>query len=54
VPNAKTRYQEVDLRGNPFGHPAGMSIYLTNDYSQTGYLETDKKGKTVLVMPYDG
>ncbi|WP_181802681.1 serine/threonine-protein kinase [Streptomyces shenzhenensis] len=54
VPDADTRYLVVDLPGNAFGDPAGMSVYLSNKYSQSGYLQTDKAGKVVRVMPYDG
>ncbi|MEV7976910.1 serine/threonine-protein kinase [Streptomyces sp. NPDC086519] len=54
VPDPNTRYLVVDLPGNAFGDPAGMSVYLSNKYSQTGYLQTDKAGKVVKVMPYDG
>lgn len=54
VPDPDTRYLVLILPGNAFGDPAGMSVYLSNDHSQTGYLQTDKKGKTVKVMPYDG
>ncbi|WP_234534556.1 serine/threonine-protein kinase [Streptomyces shenzhenensis] len=54
VPDADTRYLVVDLPGNAFGDPAGMSVYLGNKYSQSGYLQTDRTGKVVKVMPYDG
>ncbi|WP_217555849.1 serine/threonine-protein kinase [Streptomyces sp. GbtcB6] len=54
VPHPTSRYLLVDLPGNAFGDPAGMSVYLSNEYSQGGYLQTDTKGKVVRVMPYDG
>ncbi|MFF7981100.1 serine/threonine-protein kinase [Streptomyces sp. NPDC007901] len=50
VPNVNTRYLLVDLPGNAFGDPAGMSVYLSNEYSQNGYLQTDAKGKLVRVV----
>ncbi|GGM96079.1 serine/threonine-protein kinase [Streptomyces fuscichromogenes] len=54
VPDPDSRYLVVDLPGNAFGDPAGMSVYLSNKYSQSGYLQTDAKGKVVRVVPYDG
>ena len=54
VPDPDTRYLVVVLPGNAFGDPAGMSVYLSNKYSQTGYFQTDSQGKVVKVMPYDG
>ncbi|MER6085907.1 serine/threonine-protein kinase [Streptomyces sp. NPDC001833] len=54
VPDPTTRYLVVVLPGNAFGDPAGMSVYLSNKYSQTGYFQTDSQGKVVKVMPYDG
>ncbi|MFJ3776887.1 protein kinase [Streptomyces sp. NPDC090075] len=50
VPNVNTRYLLVDLPGNAFGDPAGMSVYLSNEYDQSGYLQTDAKGKLVRVV----
>ncbi|MER5796527.1 serine/threonine-protein kinase [Streptomyces sp. NPDC001980] len=54
VPDPTSRYLLVVLPGNAFGDPAGMSVYLSNKYSQGGYLQTDAQGKVVKVMPYDG
>ncbi|MFD8820652.1 serine/threonine protein kinase, partial [Streptomyces sp. NPDC059627] len=54
VPHPTSRYLLVDLPGNAFGDPAGMSVYLGNEHGQSGYLQTDAKGKVVRVMPYDG
>ncbi|MFF4113456.1 serine/threonine-protein kinase [Streptomyces sp. NPDC001714] len=54
VPHPTSRYLLVVLPGNAFGDPAGMSVYLSNKYGQTGYFQTDSKGKVVKVMPYDG
>lgn len=28
-----------------------MAVYLSNEYSQTGYLEANTKGKVTRVMP---
>ncbi|MGW7547613.1 serine/threonine-protein kinase [Streptomyces sp. NPDC054770] len=54
VPHPTSRYLLVDLPGNALGDPAGMSVYLSNEHTQGGYLQTDAKGKVVRVMPYDG
>ncbi|MGY5011441.1 serine/threonine-protein kinase [Streptomyces sp. 900105755] len=54
VPDPTSRYLVLVLPGNAFGDPAGMSVYLSNNHSQTGYFQTDSRGKVVKVMPYDG
>ncbi|MFJ9870026.1 protein kinase [Streptomyces sp. NPDC101165] len=54
VDHVTTRYLTVILPGNPFGDPAGMSVYLTNAYGQTGYLQANTQGKVTKVMPNDG
>ncbi|MFJ9561427.1 serine/threonine-protein kinase [Streptomyces fuscichromogenes] len=54
VSDPDSRYLVVDLPGDAFGDPTGMSVYLSNKYSQGGYLQTDTKGKIVRVVPYDG
>ncbi|OXY91299.1 serine/threonine-protein kinase [Streptomyces diastatochromogenes] len=51
VDDVQTRYLSVTLPGNVFGDPPGMSVYLTNAYGQTGYLQADKQGKVFNVMP---
>ncbi|MEU2335428.1 serine/threonine-protein kinase [Streptomyces sp. NPDC013172] len=49
-----SRYLVVDLPGDAFGDPAGMSVYLSDKYSRSGYLQTDRKGKVVRVVPAEG
>ncbi|MFF4575949.1 protein kinase [Streptomyces sp. NPDC001410] len=51
VDHVTTRYLTVILPGNAFGDPAGMSVYLTNAYGQTGYLQANTQGKVTSVMP---
>ena len=53
VDHVTTRYLTVNLPDNVFGDPAGMSVYLTNAYSQTGYLQANPQGKVTRVMPND-
>ncbi|MFG2123722.1 protein kinase [Streptomyces sp. NPDC048710] len=54
VDHVTTRYLTVILPGNAFGDPAGMSVYLTNAYGQTGYLQANTQGKVTKMMPNDG
>ncbi|MCS0605515.1 serine/threonine protein kinase [Streptomyces sp. LP11] len=54
VDDADTRYLALDAPSTAFGTPAGMSVYLSNAYHQSGYLQADPKGKVLKVMPYDG
>ncbi|MFF4054936.1 serine/threonine-protein kinase [Streptomyces sp. NPDC001668] len=48
-PNA--RYVLVEQPNDVFDTPLGMAVYLSNEYSQTGYLEATPKGKVTRVMP---
>ncbi|MGW1982508.1 protein kinase domain-containing protein [Streptomyces collinus] len=54
VDHVNTRYLVVNLPDDTFGDPAGMSVYLSNAYSQSGYIAATPKGKVLRVMPYDG
>ncbi|MER6473806.1 serine/threonine-protein kinase [Streptomyces collinus] len=54
VDHANTRYLVVNLPDDTFGDPAGMSVYLSNAYSQNGYIAATPKGRILRVMPYDG
>ncbi|WP_333773756.1 serine/threonine-protein kinase [Streptomyces sp. IBSBF 3136] len=54
VDHVNTRYLVVNLPDDTFGDPAGMSVYLSNAYSQSGYIAATPKGKILRVMPYDG
>lgn len=34
-----------------FGTPAGIAVYLSDEYNRSGYLEADTDGKVTRVMP---
>lgn len=51
VDEPNTRYIMVRQPNDTFDTPLGMAVYLSNEYSQTGYLEADTKGKVTRVMP---
>ncbi|WP_435897285.1 serine/threonine-protein kinase [Streptomyces tsukubensis] len=51
VKNPTTRYLIVRPPNTTFDTPAGLSVYLTNEYSETGYLFADAKGKVVSKHP---
>ncbi|MFI6035096.1 protein kinase [Streptomyces sp. NPDC051315] len=54
VDDADTRYLLVRQPSTVFDSPAGMAVYLSNDYNESGYLEADTKGRVTRVMPVDG
>ncbi|MGW7049723.1 protein kinase domain-containing protein [Streptomyces avermitilis] len=54
VEKPTARYLLVRQPNNVFGTPAGMAVYLSNDYQEGGYLEADTQGKVTKVMPNDG
>ncbi|MFI8194252.1 protein kinase [Streptomyces sp. NPDC085946] len=51
VKDATSRYLVVRGADPTFGTPKGMSAYLSDKYSQTGYLTADHTGKVTKVMP---
>ncbi|MGW1275406.1 serine/threonine-protein kinase [Streptomyces tsukubensis] len=51
VKNPTTRYLIVRPPNTTFDTPAGLSVYLTNEYSETGYLFADAAGKVVSKHP---
>ena len=51
VDDANTRYLLVRPPNDVFDTPLGMAVYLTNEYSQAGYLEADPNGKVTRVSP---
>ncbi|MFD8723037.1 serine/threonine-protein kinase [Streptomyces sp. NPDC059629] len=53
VPHPNARYLVVDVPDSVFHDPAGMSVYLSNDYNQSGYVQADTKGKVTRVVPAD-
>ncbi|MEU6540928.1 serine/threonine-protein kinase [Streptomyces sp. NPDC047000] len=54
VPKPSVTYLMIRVPDSRFGQQAGMAVYLTNQYSQTGYLEADTRGKVTEKMPYKG
>lgn len=54
VPDPENRYLLVRQPNDIFGTPAGMAVYFSDEYSQSGYLEADPKGKVTRVYPADG
>ncbi|MFJ2512919.1 serine/threonine-protein kinase [Streptomyces sp. MAA16] len=52
VSKPTTRYLVLREAGNVFGTPAGMMIYLTNEYQEVGYLFADTKGKIIDERPF--
>ncbi|QNP64376.1 serine/threonine-protein kinase [Streptomyces genisteinicus] len=53
VPDVTMRYLLVEGADPTFGDPKGMSAYLSNDHSQSGYIAADHRGKVLRVMPND-
>ncbi|MFD4555469.1 serine/threonine-protein kinase [Streptomyces sp. NPDC058469] len=53
VEKPTSRYLLLRSPNNLFGTPAGMAIYLSDDYGG-GYLEADPQGKVTKVEPVDG
>ncbi|MFI9244821.1 protein kinase [Streptomyces sp. NPDC053086] len=53
VGRATSRYLLLNLPDKDFGTPAGMSVYLSNAYQQSGYLQADPQGKVLRVVPVD-
>jgi hypothetical protein len=54
VDKPTSRYLLVRQPNTTFDTPAGMAVYLSNAYEQSGYLEADAHGNVAKVMPYDG
>ncbi|MFE7762479.1 protein kinase [Streptomyces sp. NPDC057438] len=51
VPDPENRYLLVRQPNDIFDTPAGMAVYFSDEYSQSGYLEADTKGKVTRVYP---
>ncbi|TXS49314.1 serine/threonine protein kinase [Streptomyces sp. uw30] len=51
VENPDARYLMVRQPNDTFDTPAGLAVYLTDEYGQAGYLEADTKGKVTDVRP---
>ncbi|MDX3639945.1 serine/threonine-protein kinase [Streptomyces sp. MB09-02B] len=54
VPDPKNRYLLVKQPNDVFDTPAGMAVYLSDEYNQSGYLEADTDGKVTRVYPAAG
>ncbi|MFD1658958.1 protein kinase [Streptomyces caeni] len=54
VDHVNSRYLLLRQPNSVFDSPAGMAVYLSNAYSESGYLEADKHGKVTRVMPFGG
>ncbi|MEU2284869.1 protein kinase [Streptomyces sp. NPDC013178] len=54
VDDPDSRYLLVRQPSTVFDTPAGMAVYLSNEYNESGYLEADTKGRVTKVMPVDG
>jgi hypothetical protein len=54
VPDPENRYLLVRQPNDIFDTPAGMAVYLSDEYNQSGYLETDTDGKVTRVYPAAG
>lgn len=53
VDDPNTRYVVVRPPNDVFDTPLGMGVYLSNEYSQSGYLDASPQGKVTRVMPAD-
>ncbi|MEE1831491.1 serine/threonine-protein kinase [Streptomyces sp. SP17KL33] len=51
VPDPENRYLLVRQPNDIFDTPAGMAVYLSDEYNQSGYLEADTDGKVTRVYP---
>ncbi|MFM9454312.1 serine/threonine-protein kinase [Streptomyces europaeiscabiei] len=51
VADPENRYLLVRQPNDIFGTPAGIAIYLSDEYNRSGYLEADTDGKVTRVMP---
>ncbi|MFF9038940.1 serine/threonine-protein kinase [Streptomyces sp. NPDC014892] len=54
VPDPENRYLLVRQPNDVFDTPAGMAVYLSDEYNQSGYLEADPDGKVTRVYPAAG
>ncbi|MGW7402867.1 serine/threonine-protein kinase [Streptomyces sp. NPDC054833] len=54
VDKPTTRYLVLNQPNTIFNSPAGMAVYISNDYNQSGYLQASPQGKVTKTMPYDG
>ncbi|WP_328492243.1 serine/threonine protein kinase [Streptomyces sp. NBC_00414] len=53
VDKATSRYLLVKSPNDVFDRPAEISVYLSDEYGRSGYLQADIRGKVTRVMPAD-
>ncbi|MCT9075643.1 serine/threonine-protein kinase [Streptomyces fulvoviolaceus] len=51
VDNPESRYLMVKQASDTWDTPAGMAIYVTGEYGQSGYLRADTAGKVIELLP---
>ncbi|BBC39064.1 Serine/threonine protein kinase [Streptomyces graminofaciens] len=51
VADPESRYLVVRQPNDIFDTPAGIAVYLSDEYNQSGYLEADTDGKVTRVLP---
>ena len=51
VDDPNTRYLLLRQPSEVFDTPAGMAVYLSDEYGQSGYLQADTDGKVTRVSP---
>jgi hypothetical protein len=54
VEDPTSRYLLMRKPDKVFGTPAGMAVYLSNEFGESGYLQADTQGKVEKVMPAGG
>ncbi|MZD05205.1 hypothetical protein GTW43_08930 [Streptomyces sp. SID5785] len=54
VKDPTSRYLVVKAPDPTFHTSLGMMMYLSNDYHESGYVETDAKGTVRRTVPFDG
>ncbi|MEV6507343.1 serine/threonine-protein kinase [Streptomyces sp. NPDC051642] len=54
VKNPTSRYLLVTVPSSVFDSPASMSVYLSNDYGEGGYVKATPQGTVTRVEPSDG
>jgi Protein kinase domain len=53
VSDPSLTYVTIRNPDSVFHEKAGIAVYLTNKYSQAGYLEADTRGRVTRLMPYE-
>ncbi|WP_428956882.1 serine/threonine-protein kinase [Streptomyces sp. cg35] len=53
VSDVTSRYLDVRAPDPTFGTPLRMAVYLSNAYSESGYIEADARGRVTRTLPDD-